>query len=423
MQQMIHTVLWLVLLVAPLPTSVLGTALRARSTDEPAEVSTPAEIKEKWNKMDDFLEIMFTLACKWKHGKDVNGPANEKLMAGEITRKEYDDFVMKTQADNVKAMYQSCGFIVADGEKKCREGCGTNWGNNMVERDNCDEKCVAVYDRFESECKAKVDNLESVYSIKMKATAAKAECHEGWCSEFPQVWMKEESAAKSEVETLCTDKCSEDSVEASCQKQWTVEMDFVKTGVTSDCHGETKVKSCFDEKKGTASSEEESCQSDGKGTCETQFTDCKDKGKTSEQPAEAEAFCVERKKMCEEQVTEKCLATFKKALEDGKTECEKESEDELSTCVTGKMDTKKTEFLADCKKEKSKSCGEDCREGCQVDKMLECLDNVGSDSGATEDFCKDFWQLLHESSEVDPVTGNPIVLLATTKANVAHTFF
>ena len=28
-------------------------------------------LEEKWDKMDDFLEVMFTMACTAKHGKDV----------------------------------------------------------------------------------------------------------------------------------------------------------------------------------------------------------------------------------------------------------------------------------------------------------------------------------------------------------------
>ena len=42
----------------------------ARGGDDPV-IATPASIHEKYDKMDEFLKVMFTMACKWKHGKDV----------------------------------------------------------------------------------------------------------------------------------------------------------------------------------------------------------------------------------------------------------------------------------------------------------------------------------------------------------------
>ena len=52
---------------------------------------TATEIKAKWDKMDEFLKIMFQIACKWKHGADVRGEAREKLTDGEIGRDEVED--------------------------------------------------------------------------------------------------------------------------------------------------------------------------------------------------------------------------------------------------------------------------------------------------------------------------------------------
>jgi len=43
---------------------------------------TAAEIKAKWDKMDEFLKIMFQIACKWKHKNDVQGEAKEQFTKG-----------------------------------------------------------------------------------------------------------------------------------------------------------------------------------------------------------------------------------------------------------------------------------------------------------------------------------------------------
>lgn len=39
-------------------------------------ISTSAEITENWDKMDQFLNTMFAMACKWRHDKDVYGAAS-----------------------------------------------------------------------------------------------------------------------------------------------------------------------------------------------------------------------------------------------------------------------------------------------------------------------------------------------------------
>lgn len=65
--------------------------------------------------------------------------------------------------------------------------------------------------------------------------------------------------------------------------------------------------------------------------------------------------------------------------------------------------------VAGCVEKRMPSCDDDCHASCNTDKMNTCLDNLGSTSDATADFCTDFWHLLHESSEIDPETGRPII--------------
>lgn len=363
--------------------------------------------------MDEFLEAMFTIACKWQHGKDVQGEAAEKLRNGEITADDYDDYIMKTQTDNLKDMKQSCGMIVAKGKAKCRTGCGDRWGSNMAEKGSCDTKCVTVYDRFEKECETKADHLESVYAIKLKQTAIKQQCYEGWCSEFPQVWMMDETAAKAEVDNSCVNRCTPTNVQYECDQEWRLEVDFIRASVTSSCNSQGQVETCFNTKKETASATESSCSQQGNSTCSQQFETCKTQGNVGNSPAEAEAFCIERKKMCEAKSWRTCHEAFVAELDSAKIECEQADASSLNTCVEDGMTTQKNEHSQTCLSEKSTSCNADCHQKCQVDEMMQCLAETKAEADPADDFCKDFWRLLHETSEVDPVTGNPIVFIST----------
>merc|ERR1719282_2087499 len=53
-----------------------------------SEVPSDAEIKKKWDNMDEFLRIMFTMACKWKHGKDVQGLKAHLMKEGDLSAQE-----------------------------------------------------------------------------------------------------------------------------------------------------------------------------------------------------------------------------------------------------------------------------------------------------------------------------------------------
>lgn len=61
---------------------------------------------------------MFVMACRWKHGKDVNGLAAEKLRDGDIKPDQVLDFKKKIQAKNLIGLKESCGKIVAKGKRK-----------------------------------------------------------------------------------------------------------------------------------------------------------------------------------------------------------------------------------------------------------------------------------------------------------------
>lgn len=377
------------------------------------KIATPAEIKAKWDKMDDFLGIMFKIACSWKHNKDVHGLAAEKFKDGELANSaEVKEFKKQTQAENVQMVKQACGKIVASGEKKCRTGCAEGWGKALGKRDECDEKCVEAYSKFESSCKIKADNLEQVYAMNMNMADSRKRCYEGHCKELPTVWLKEEADMPAEVDAQCTTQCDPAQITKRCERKWLLEVDFVRGSVRSKCHDEGQVKQCYEGKQATHSGTLDTCKSDGLATCGTQFDKCKADGKTDATFKDAAAFCNERKKMCEEQVGKNCLDDYNANLEAAKNECEQADADALNSCESAALAQKETDSVSKCEGELGPKCDKDCHDACDVADMNKCLGNLEGQGDPTADFCTDFWRLLHESSEMDPVTGNPIVLLA-----------
>lgn len=282
-----------------------GALLRKASLQIEGDPKSPEEIHKKWDKMDDFLETMFVMACNSKHGKDVNGLAAEKLKSGDIVgSKALKSFKTKTQDANVDGVFRACGMIVSKGKKKCRESCSTRFGTMssevMQERADCDKMCVERYASFEKSCRSKADNLKTVYDIKNKMAEAKKQCHESHCAKYPTVWMKEKDDMSAEVDSQCEKACTEDRVKVQCEHKFNLEIDFQMAKIKSDCQAEGKVSECFSKEKESLSGEADTCSSKGKSDCDDSHSKC-DTDKNSGD------FCNERKKMCLEQVDKNCL--------------------------------------------------------------------------------------------------------------------
>lgn len=365
-------------------------------------------IQERWDKMDDFLEVMFVMACRWKHGKDVNGLAAEKLRDGEIKPDQVLDFKKKLQAKNLIGLKEACGKIVAQGKGKCRQSCADRYGNAMEKRSDCDGKCVSAYGNFETECVGKASNLEKVYATKIVAAEGRERCFEGHCAEFPTVWLKDEASMSAEVDAQCESRCAPEKIEEGCNLRWRLQVDMVSGKTESECFGEIDDTKCLKEQKDTISGDHQKCQDGGSSTCDTQHAECEAKGVDV-----GKDFCSDRLRMCKEQVAKNCLDDHQKALDAAAKKCKQDGSSETNKCVEDKLESMRTEELEKCKTERQPKCDQDCHKKCDLDKMNGCLGNLASDSNPAEDFCMDFWKLLHKSSAVDPVTGNPIVLLAS----------
>jgi len=396
------------LVLALLASHAAGITLRDASPPK------PKAIKEKWDKMDDFLEVMFTMACQAKHGKDVNGLAAEKLKQGKVDGASgYVAHVKKTQAGNLEGLEQSCGFIVGDGKKKCREGCASRWNGNAGARNGCDGKCVTVYAKFEKSCMKKALDLEKVYQQKNSKAAAQKQCYEGHCKEFPQVWMKGRAKdQKAEVETQCSSRCTGKNVKSGCQKKAVIAQKLVAANVASKCAEKTGVTKCFKGKKSAVDASYKKCKSTTKATCSKAFAVCSKKGNTKKNFKDAKAFCVDRKKMCLKQADQKCLDDNKADLDSAEKKCTQAASKSFKSCKATKMKKRMASRMTRCLKRQAPKCKKDCLGKCQVSKMNNCLLMLKTQGDPAKMFCKDFWHLLHTSSEVDPVTGNPIVLLS-----------
>lgn len=411
------------LLLAPASTGaerLRGNGLMMSTTD-PADPKDPKDIKEKWDKMDDFLGVMFEIACKWKHGKDVNGAAAEAVKNDGANAKA---FKTDLQADNVQSLKRACGMIVAKGKKNCRQSCADRWGKDLETRSSCDGKCVRAYDNFDSQCTMKADNLAKVYSMKLNAADARKQCMEGHCERFPTVWLKDNKTdMDAEVTTRCDSYCAAGEIEKRCKTKWVLQVDFITGDIAEECFkNSTSASDCFKGNKTKISTAMDTCQSDGTTTCGTQHTNCTTEGNTSNTFKDAKGFCDDRKKMCKDQVNKKCLADHKADLSEAQANCTKAQDDEVASCEATTLTSRENSTVETCKTDDVPVCKKDCSGLCKVDKMKTCLTNLESKHDPAADFCKDFWTLLHESSEIDPESGQPIVLMSS-KANVTSSFY
>jgi len=313
----------------------------------------------------------------------------------------------------VTRLKESCGLIVASGEKTCRQGCQDRYGKWMTKRDKCDTKCETAYDNFENLCKGKAENLAIVFDTKQGAAAASKQCYEGHCKEYPSVWiMEDETAMNTEVTARCNTWCSPAAIKTRCEQRWTLEVDFKLPNITTTCFEMGSVGDCYNAKKTPADTYHGTCVSGGEGECDSQHTNCTSEGNASANFKEAKEFCDQRQHMCKKQTTAHCLDNYTSVLNEAKADCEASGEAELKACEETQFNLQETAHLNNCTAERTPECQSDCKNNrCNVMNMTSCLKNLPSTANMTKEFCTDFWGLLHSSSEVDPVTGDPIVLL------------
>lgn len=387
-----------------------STALVAQRED-PAGKSKVEEIHKKWDKMDKALEILFTIGCSWVHGKDVQGAVLEKVKKGEVeTAEAIRGAIEEQQASNVELMKRGCGMVVAMGEKTCRQGCATRWNEMMEKRDDCDGKCEKVYDKFETNCMAHAGSLAEVYKAAQKKMEAQQKCYRTYCEDFGTVWTKSEEEQEAELDKQCGEYCTDKKVKMRCERKFNLNYDFISSGIASKCSEAKTAGTCFSDGKSEVTEEQKSCKKEGEAGCAKAASECEEKGKVGEQPREAQQACDARKKMCTEQSAKKCMDEFNKGMDDLSKKCGKEGGDEFEKCKDDKMKEAEESQVKECVGKGKPKCDEDCHGKCDIGKMKGCLKNLEQDSDPVKELCTDFWHLMHETSAVDPTTGDPIAL-------------
>jgi len=389
----------------------LSSHLMQRKTSG-GEVPSRADTEAKWDNMDEFLRVMFTMACKWKHGKDIQGLKAHEMRKNGLSAKEGLEIERDLQTQGLAGLAKACGAIVAQGKGKCRQGCADRWGKVAQQRDACDEKCVISYGRFESRCKGQVSNLEKVYAMKQTLAQARTQCYRGHCAKFPTVWTKVDKASmQDELGERCEGHCIANQVKVRCEKKWQLEVDFLRDGIRTQCHEEGLVAACFKGNQTTLSTKHDTCVSEGKATCDAQFVACQ-AGNQKGGIAASEDFCGRRKTMCLEQVSKHCSDEHGRALTKAKAGCEEYGAEALVICMEDRLNQREAQEVQQCIDATTPKCNEDCKRACDVTQMSSCLANLRSQLDPAQEFCEGFWTLLHHSAEVDPVTGDPIVLLS-----------
>lgn len=395
------------------------TGFLSRDSSSSVEHPSAQDTSEKWGKMDDFLSAIFSIACSWKHGEDIDSEVHSMIDDGHIKadKDEIEKAKKDIQKENMLGLARACGSTVAVGKGKCRQGCSRRWGKAMHNRTACDGKCVKSYDNFEKDCKSKVGNLENVYELEMKATEARRHCFEGHCAEFPTIWTKSESQREGALSSVCSNRCTDEQIAARCENRWILQVDFKRSAVRAKCSGENEIRTCFDKKKAEHSTAYDTCVSDGNGACDTQHQDCKEK--SGEQ---GDGFCKSRKSECTEQVSKNCLGEHKNSLETAQEKCEHDAALSLDACESDALTKKRDEEIAKCKAELAPKCDSDCHKACGLSKMGQCLKRLESNHDPSQEFCEDLWRLFRDSSDVDPITGDPIVLLSHGRAQTLATW-
>jgi len=382
------------------------------------------DIIKKYDGLEAVAEVLFTIACKAKHKLDVKGAAKEKTKDNGWKMPQMIDYVKKVQSAQAADLKRSCGLLTAKSSKKCLSGCTARWAAAGAQslpkkKENCINMCNIKHKNWEEECYGQVENLKQVYVVEQGQLTGASECIDQHCPYFPQVTMinnDDKEAKLSEQQSIvdagCDKRCTEDGIKATCEKEFTLNVDFVMVELEEKCQGEAKpaMDGCMDDAKSSNSEDFDTCKSDGEGSCDSDAEDCMSNQKDdTASKEEGQKFCDERKKMCQEQVSKKCSAANEKALHKITKECKASYDSDMKKCLDKETKAKREEDVTKCVDETTPTCKDDCNDACQLEDLDKCQEDLASAGrGVTQSFCEDFWQWIYDSELVDPKSGDPI---------------
>jgi len=230
------------------------------------------------------------------------------------------------------------------------------------------------------------------------------ECYTAFCNEFPSVWVKNsEENMNISMDASCNQLCTTKSVKNGCDQKWAAEVSSKTLDIALACNENNSValKQCFDESNTESTTKYTDCKTNTNTTCTNAFNNC-----TVEATNASTEFCHERKKVCEDQSNSKCLSENKESLDAGKANCTQVNHNAVALCKTEGLNTTMTNDMNSCMNTRMPACQTGCHDKCKVYEMNQCLAQ-GKQGDFGVQFCEDFWLMLHASSEVDQVTGDP----------------
>jgi len=62
------------------------------------------------------------------------------------------------------------------------------------------------------------------------------------------------------------------------------------------------------------------------------------------------------------------------------------------------------------KEEGADKCKSECAAKCSLNNLQKCSKDFSKNLNVTVDYCKQMWRWMYDSEEIDPATGNPVVL-------------
>jgi hypothetical protein len=382
------------------------------------------DIIKKYDGLEAVAEVLFTIACKAKHKLDVAGAATEKTKDEGWKQPQMMDYIKKIQKAQVGDLKQTCGKLTAKSSEKCLKSCTTRWASAGAQslpkqKEGCINMCNIKHRNWEEECLGQVENLKQVYIVEQDQLSGAQKCVDQHCPKFPQVTMinnDDKEAAMSEKQSIvdagCDKMCTEEGIEATCAKEFTLNVDFVMFEIEETCQGEAKpaMDTCMGDKQGDIDADFEDCKTKDGETCDSQAEECMaDQADDTAAKEEAQKFCDERKTMCQEQVSKHCSEANEKALKVATKECKVAYDEEMKTCIADATEKKREEDVKACVDKTTPTCKDDCQDGCQLEDLDKCQEDLmDAGRGVTQSFCEDVWQWLYDSEQVDPKTGDVI---------------
>jgi len=383
-------------------------------------LKNPATVA-KYTDAESVSQVLFVMACKAKHKNDIDGKTRDASKESGLTEEDFQKYVKNLQDANIEQMKETCGKVNAKTEKECHEGCTSKWAAGgafalTAEKAKCTAACTEKHTNWGKECESQVDNLQNVYIQEQGNLANTKKCQELHCPLFPATLMAKDDEGEKIKEDGCKEECTEKKIKAKCVKKWDMEVDFKMGAFENECQGSAKSEKldpCMSDGTAKIDGDHTTCKEEGRGACDEKHQACMDEGAKagpdSMVGAHAESICGTRKDNCYEGSDGRCMKKQKKELEENGKKCMKEFKEEKDKCIEDKLKEGRETFATECEEKDTPTCGDDCKEKCQIPDMRECQkDMIKKAFAVTQNYCTQLWDWIFASEQYDSKNMDPI---------------